>query len=412
MHQYLKEKTKKHNYLKFWLVIPSCLILLFVFLDNDFPIEFQKAYLVKASSETIKINGFGIISPRKKNIISAPDDGRLIQLNVRAGQQISTGDILAKIANYSLEQSFQEATYELASLKSDISLRKSDLLMKKYSLEDNISSSETVIRKLSLELEANKQLAFKGIVSKILYEQAIMSFEQAKQEKQSAEKKLELFNMSYIDQIEALTAKTKASDNKLTFLQKRIQALTIRSNVTGIVREANINQGQMIKQGNELFELIELEQFIAKIQVPQYSSSKLALNQKATLITPNGNLDMSVEYIDTIIRKGSISVYLTFSDEIPEWIKIDQSIEAEIETVELKERLFIKKDKFYDELDHWLIYKLTERNTAIRTDIKIIDESKDRLFLKGLNVGDTIFLLPKALGENNEYDLSEDHINE
>jgi len=414
VQHYIQEKKTLTNKLKYGLlsVILFITILLWWIVQlkvEHFPVEFNQSYAVNSLSETVKISGLGTIIPRTKNLLAATDSGQVSQLFVRAGQTIQKGDVIATITNYSLAQEVDTAKYNLINIRSEVELKKNELLMKKYQLESNLAKAKTSVRKEQLEFEANGLMAKKGILSKIKFKQSEMSYEQVKVDVESWKHQIILFNSIYQLQRDALDAKVATVTDQLKFLQDRIAALTIKANVTGIISEVLCNEGQAVNQGQLLFELVDTTKLIAKVQIPQYSSTHIQLEQSATIITPNGEISGTIEHIDKVIRQGAVSIYIAFIGIPPQWIKTEQSIEAVINTDQQKTRLLINAPNNYNDYEHWVIYKKDYSGKAIKTNIEFVGRSSQYLFLgEQVSRDDILFILPKHLSEDMEYEISEE----
>jgi hypothetical protein len=154
--------------------------------------------------------------------------------------------------------------------------------------------------------------------------------------------------------------------------------------------------------------MIENNDLIVKIQIPQYSSNIVSVGQVAQIKTPNGTLKASVEHIDKITRNGAINVFLTFEAKLPDWIKIDQSIEAVITTDTEERKLFVASLplKQLNKTPH--IYTLHKNNKIIKTADRLI-QNNGIIYIESEDIrqGDSIYLLPDELSENDEYTVPE-----
>ncbi|NQY35350.1 MAG: HlyD family efflux transporter periplasmic adaptor subunit [Alteromonadaceae bacterium] len=411
MQQYLIEKKAVSNSVK--LIAASLVIIIFISIigftnSPSLPIEFSKPFPVKSTNIPLTVKGIGKIVPRTTVLISAPDDGQITKIQVRSGKMVEKGTILAQITNYSLEQDLQEFNFELANLRSEVELAKSNLLIRKFKLGSNLAKAQTQLNRQSIELEANKKLVAQQIVSKIKHQQEKMSLEQLQLDVISWQQQIELFKQSHKRQIAALDNKVRSSENRLVYIKKRISSLTLRAQVSGIVKEVKFNLGQRVSQGQSLFELIEPEQLIARIQIPQYSSEKLALGQRAKIITPSGTLDARIEHVDNIIRQDSISIFLAITGSLPKWLRVDQSVEAVISTPQQERRLYTYKPQKFEKYDSWVFYQVDNNGIANKIEVIYNDDAKDILSLNHhqLKDGDHVLIIPIEYAKNNEFKVS------
>ena len=93
-------------------------------------------------------------------------------------------------------------------------LAKSNLLIREFKLKSNLAKSQNLLKRQSIELEANKKLVAKQIVSKIKHQQEKMSLEQLQLDVNSWQHQIKLFEQNYQRQITALETRVKSSENK------------------------------------------------------------------------------------------------------------------------------------------------------------------------------------------------------
>lgn len=410
MQKYLVEKKTFISY-KLVSAVISFIILSFLYFswfDKQLPSQYLNKYNVESKILKLTVSGLGTVVPRNEIIISAPNKGRISELHVRQGQAVNKDQILAKISNYSLEQDLQSAIFEHEDLKSSLEQKKSDLLIQEIELNSELSRLNMSVQKLKLELDANKKLVENGIISKIKFNQTEMSFKQSRLEVTSKKKQLTLYKRNQDSQLSAYEKKVTLQKRQLQYIEEQINSLTLSAKNTSIIKESTLSLGQNVTQGELLFTMIENNDLIVKIQIPQYSSNIVSVGQVAQIKTPNGTLKASVEHIDKITRNGAINVFLTFEAKLPDWIKIDQSIEAVITTDTEERKLFVASLplKQLNKTPH--IYTLHKNNKIIKTADRLI-QNNGIIYIESEDIrqGDSIYLLPDELSENDEYTVPE-----
>ena len=412
MHQYIDEKK---TYKTKWLwggaafsLIATVIGYLLVKNSLEIPLEFYVPQKVLLQNETRSVTGLGKIVPREQRFVSAPEDGQVVNIFIRQGQKINKGDPIVKINNFNLIREAKVSSYELAEIQSDVELKKSELGIMRYQLESSLSNAQTERQSQQLTLDANASLVESGIVSKIKFSQEKMSLKQSELEVLSRQKQLELFDKSYEQQIKALDKKVDAGREKKQFFDKRLKSLTLFADVTSTVRNLDFKIGQTVIQGQNLVELIEVENLIAEVQIPQYSVDYVTIGDLTLISTPNGNLKAKVEYVDSVIRDGAATVYLAFDQSLPTWLKIDQSVEVSINTQSARIVSTLNKPNSYEQYDSWTVYRVTSKNTIIKTDVALAINAEDRLTLTPvMSEGETVFLLPSQYAKKSSYPIIE-----
>jgi RND family efflux transporter MFP subunit len=115
----------------------------------------------------------GVFEPMHQNNISAEGSGKLIELLVKEGDQVSKGQVLAKLDDELISLQIENAKLNIAQLKNDnlrfVNLRKEQAVssMEAEKMELALKSAEVQLKQLQKQLRATKVLApFSGVVTK------------------------------------------------------------------------------------------------------------------------------------------------------------------------------------------------------------------------------------------------------
>jgi multidrug efflux pump subunit AcrA (membrane-fusion protein) len=386
------------------LLVLGYLIKVVLFSD-DIPERYLKPILVSQVSLPNVLKGIGTIEPTQRELLSAPLKGNIKTLTIREGQAIKKGQVLAKLTNYELEQDIHNASYEQLNLESQVAIDKSNLAIKLSQIKVDLSKAKMALQQQALELNANKVLMEQGIISAIRFKQSEMLYKQSQLEVNAKNEELGLFTEAFDQQLIALNNKVNIAKNKFNYLQKQQEQLTLKANFDGTVSQNLAKLGQAVTQGQSLFELIETDNLLAKIQVPQYSSNQLKIGQKADIVTPSGTIAAKVDYIDTVIRNGAIHVFLVLNAPPPSWLRSSQAIEAHIYLEQSLVVQNIKKPNDFDNYSKWKVYEITPSSKAILTNINYKTTEQDTLSFNETLKSNYVLLLPADYATKNNFDL-------
>ena len=171
-----------------------------------------------------------------------------------------------------------------------------------------------------------------------------------------------------------------------------------------MVKGVFVKKGQVVAHGQKLFELFNPQSMVAQISIPQYSIKSVHPGQVAEVSTPNGSLNGVVDYIDNVVRDGAIKVVIRFNQALPNWLKLEQSIEAQIATTERVEKTTIPKPLDYANYDVWVVYRVGPDNSAKKVNYRLIDLGDERLNVVGPH-SDRLVLVPEPYSHLDEFEL-------
>ncbi len=396
-------QTKKHQFTfnrnKVLLLVVIIFTIIVTFLLNTQNYEAHLTPIeVRTDSKSSVIKGLGTIKPLSLKLISSPVDATISELHIREGQGVKTGEVLAKLENFELEEQLQNAEYQISVLDSKLNIEKSDLEISRSKLHTELLRAKTAFAQLKLELDANKKLQEQGIVSLINYQKAELSYQQAKLDITAREQELTLFDKSYQHRLASLEVDRSIAAKKLSFLRAQKQRLTITATQDTTVAKVYGHLGNNFRQGAPLFEIIEGREFLAEVQVPQYSANKISTDFTATIHTPNGQLAAKVDYVDTVVRNGASTVILNLVDAAPSWLKPEQSIEAEIQlahSAQHNQLKYLETPAQFNAQHEWVVYEIRPNGDAHRVSKAIVDSNNPtRVSLPNTFRGNYALLVP------------------
>ena len=362
---------------------------------------------VKAGEMTQQMTGLGVIHPRQKNVISAPVNAHVTEINVRSGQKVVKTEKLFSLANYELEQEYEKSKYDLVHAQANVAVRAAELKERSYQLQSQLDRARAEYQKLKLELDARRVLLQSGIVSKIHFMQSELSAEQANSEVGSLTQQLASFRQSHTQQLEALQSQLKASQQRTAFLKSQIEKLHFYAEADGIVNQLNLNKGQSVQQGQLLMELVETEHLVARVQLPQHSAQWVQTGQKAIVKSTFGEIEAVIEHIDPIIRNGALQVDLKLAQHsLP--LAVDQDIEAFIFGSQKKQGFVVNRPSEFKNDGSWKTY-IKRGDRLVQISLTIDDRDQTVLFIQNsVTAGDQLVFMPASLAQQQEYRIHDD----
>lgn len=398
MKELLVEKSRfpAKNVAVIAFFILSILFTYHFFFSSQIPSEFLSSHKVSVNHEPLKIKGGGEIIVENTDVISSPYAGVIDKVEVIEGQTISKGIALTKIKNHKLELDLVESQDDKESFQADIELDTIELEQLKLTKQSELEKLLAMSQLKQKEADAQKELREKGIVSEIALHSSNLELELIKLDLKSKRKEFTLFSNSYAAKVNNFKQRLEVKKRRVSYLTGLLNSLQIQSSLNGFVKKVHVQKGQIISEGQPLFELIDPEQLVAKVNIPQYSVSSVKQGQVVEISTPNGLLSGTVDSVDNVVRNGAINIIVKFNNELPEWLKLGQSIEATIFTDKLITKQYITKPDNYEQYTQWLVYELTSSNSARLTDYQLSPINDDTLNLTGGGkLSQQLLLIPK-----------------
>ncbi len=221
-----------------------------------------------------KLNVVGVLLGGEIHEVVATSQGQLVKLNVEIGDAINEGDVVAFIEQPELFQqieevkaSLKEREFELQRLLSygskDTRIQEELVVQQRSSIELQIASDKKMLTFLSNQLETEKNLLKKGLITKSQVANTEQQIEASKnsierlkaQKVQTSSQKLNLgFDLQ--QKINLNKQRIAEAERRLKHLEERYTIQTeIKSAYAGEVVEILTDSGVIVGQGAPLFKL-------------------------------------------------------------------------------------------------------------------------------------------------------------
>lgn len=197
--------------------------------------EIANADLVSAVSDRgdRSISVSGVLHPVRKTILTAEVEGRIDTINVRVGESVALGAVLARMDTKDYERR---------------------LVMERA----NMSAARTQFEAAERAYHRNEELVSRGFISQSSSDNTKSAFEVAR---------------------ETLNAR----EAQYTLVQQAKQKTTILAPLSGVVGELAVNPGQYVSLNTPLFTIIDLSELEFVAKVPPKAIGDIHIGQQVTL---------------------------------------------------------------------------------------------------------------------------------
>ena len=276
-----------------WFALAGMVLVLMVFLVWSF-----------WGTVTTKVNGKGVlIKPESVSEIAAIGFGRVIEITVKTGQHVNTGDTLAIISQPELAMQLINAKQELHfyenQLRNTQSFNEQDIIFQKDFLEKKrkdlnhmIEVLETRLKTLDERIETERKLLSKGLITKQDLDNSRQNYTSTQHEIESYRlqiKQIDLDLRNIIKQStrqndELLNQKNQAW-HKLRLLEAQLGTHSIiTSPFSGVILEVVAKEGDLIQVGAAILSLeqtAKVEDLVALVYVPAVDGKKIKTGMEA-----------------------------------------------------------------------------------------------------------------------------------
>lgn len=385
--------------------------------------EFVETATVERGTIEQKIGINAIVSGTDSAEISSNLPYEIVKINVKEGDIVAQGDILAVLDDRVLRNELNMAKSELQLAEMQIS-EQSDVYVDTSTAAAELQIQQAISdqQEAQRQMELRKSLLDSGAIPKEEFVQAQLAVQKATAAVEVAKESLRKTQSEINRAIEA--SKVKGSQLKSLDLKREIikqkqsdlEKVNIKSPISGTITRVNAKLGRLATasdagaslQGRSLFVVENLEKLRMKVNVSEYDIGKVAVGQKVSVSSDVLGEDQVEAVVSRIAPTGEMKENSTTREMVipveVEIIQKDPRLIAGITaqaTIELNKREDILKvpvDAIFEKegKNYIALYQKDDTVKLMEVELGLESTTETEILSKGIQEGDRIILNPRT----------------
>lgn len=347
----------------------------------------------------------GVIKPQvgAEIEIGTRATGEIIKMNVKVGDNVKKGQLIAKLDSRDIEEEIKQAVEQINILNKELQLENEtypyqrNIYLEK--IRDATSRMQTAMNKYEREI----YLYRRGFSAKEELDVIRTEYDSAKAALSQAQLELQRYDKEHLLTIERLELEIKKQKSYLDELHVRLSYTEIYSPIDGIVTQVAAEAGETLVSGLQVGNLITVlnpELLELWIYVDETDISKVSVGQQVEYTvdtypdkTFRGKIDrinVSPDIFENIVYYRAI---VNIDNNTAKFLKPEMTTQCKIIISIKKDVLVVPNEALKWKDNHYIVYRITnvERNMTEEVPVKL-GERGDRTteILHGLNEGDRI----------------------
>jgi HlyD family secretion protein len=349
---------------------------------------------VKRGEMLREVRGPGTLVPKEIRWITAETAAHVERIVVKPGAQVQADTVILELSNPEVQE-------QLASAQSAVSAARADNAAKKMTLENqvldqkaNFAQFQADYESARLEAEAKKDLAQKGVIPAIQFQQIKLTAEQRKVRLDIETERMKKFVETVQAQINADAARLAQLETTLALRQRQAEALKLKAGIAGVLQQVPVQEGQQVAAGANLARVARPDVLRAELHIAETQAKDVTIGQSVKVDTRNGLVDGKVERIDPAVQNGTVQVDVDLDGELPPGARPDLSVEGTIQIEKLENVVYVGRPAFGQPNSDVRLFKLNPADgIAERVPVRLGRSSVNLIEItKGLNPGDQVVL--------------------
>ena len=298
---------------------------------------------VKRGDLQVTVDGYGVLRSDKQKLISALSAATVEEVVLKPGAVVKADDVILRLSDPELLQDIEAAS--MATSQERANLRRQQLTNQREYLteEGRFAELNANYQVVALRHTAEEAMAKKGIVSQLSFQTTVL--QKAQLAEQVALQKSRLKQLQLVNQ-EAVTISQEQLNQAISResqLRQRLDRLTVRAGIAGVLQRLPVELGQSVTAGQELALVGSTADLVALVRVSQSKAEQIQPGQKARINTRREQADAIVSRVTPQVVEGTIEVELQFTEAVPTSARPELNIDAQIFTAALSDTLYVER---------------------------------------------------------------------
>lgn len=359
---------------------------------------------VKRGDMIRQVRGLGELKPRQDRIrlIPAQTDGTVVSIRVLPGTRVGPETVLMDLADPQLQQQLLNAQLALKAARVEyhnLQVSLESALMDKRSAAAAVSADHS---QAELQAQTDRQLYKLGVISGLSYHASESKAQQLTIQNHLQQQEIAINKKAIATQLDVQQTKVEQAQALLALLQNEQDALHVTAGISGVLIDLPHKIGEHVAAGATLAEVVQPNQLMAELQIPETQAHDIELGQPAEIDTHNGIVPGHVMRIDPSVVNGTRTVDVSLDGPLPAGAVPDLSVDGTIDLQRLHNVLYVGRPAFGNENSTISLFRLSPGgSTATRVPVKVGVASVTKIqILGGLKAGDRVILSDMSQYDN------------
>jgi HlyD family secretion protein len=383
---------------RYWIIAGAAAVLLLLVVwsarawlssEKVIPRDRVRTAVVERGPFVRDVAATGIVVAAISPTLFAEAPGTIIY-KVRAGDTVKAGDVLGIVESAALTNEYEQERATLAG--TDASLNRQTIEVRRSILKSSQDTDLSKVQITAAEREFKRAEDAWGIhvIPERDFERARDDLETARLNYAHAMETGGLEKDSLQLELRSLRAQRDAQAFKVTRLRERVDALTLKSPVAGMVATLSQQERAQVAQNAPLVTVVDLTALEIEFQVSESYANEIRSGMNAGISLDGRQFTGTVAGISPDVRNAQVTGRVRFVQQ-PNGLRQNQRASVRIVLDERTDVLKVARSPFSDS-DTKFAY-VVQDDAAVRTPVEFGAAAIGEIEIRnGLKVGDTVVL--------------------
>ena len=349
---------------------------------------------VKRGEMVRDVRGNGTLVPQVTRWVPAPADGRVENILLQAGVEVSPETVIVELSNPQLEQQATDAEFQVKAAEADEQNLRVKLESDTMTQKAAIATINAQYSQAKLQLDADEGLAKQGYLPELQLKISRVAVQDLANRLKVDQERLAVNSKSTNAQLNAAASRLNQLRAMSKLRRDQVDALKVRAGTAGVLQQVSVQVGQQVTPGLNIARVADPASLKAVLRVAETQIKDVRVGQPVLVDTRNGVIQGTVARIDPAAREGTFDVDASLIGPLPPSARPDLSVDGTIELERLKDVLKVGRPAFGQANQTIGMFVLTpDGSEAVRTKVTLGRNSVSTVeILDGLKEGDKVII--------------------
>lgn len=337
----------------------------------------------------------GRLVPRNTVYLDAVEGGRVEQVLVEDGIQLTAGEPIVLLSNTSLQLDVLSREAAVAEQLNNMRTIELQLEQNRLSHRRNLADMDYRVLSLSRQLERQSTLLDRNLISKSETEDLQDELAYYENRRDITLESQATDALMQEQQLTQLRETGNRLQTNLSIARQTLDDLSVRAPVEGELSGFDIQVGQSIGRGQRLGQIDDPEGYKLNVQIDEYYLGRVDLGQPALADYNNKEYDLRTSKIYPQVSNGLFNVDMLFENE-PQGLRRGQTLQLRLVLGDNSDAILIPNGTFYQETGgSWIFVLSADGTEAVRRTVKMGRRNTEFIeVLDGLEPGERVITSP------------------
>lgn len=334
----------------------------------------------------------GRVAPSRTVYLDAIEGGRVEEILIEEGAEVTTGEVIARLSNTNLQLDVISREAQVSEQLNNLRNTKLAIDKETLSLKSELVEIDYQLSKLRRALRQRKSLFERKLISQddfLATQDELDYFQKRKElviERQKTDQQVRKVQLAQLESsVERLQKNLKVARNNL-------ENLNVRAPVSGKLTALDVELGESKSRGQRLGQVDNLDNFKISALVDEFYVARISLDQQAVAKINDEQHLLQVSKVFSQVSNGQFEIEMRFINTLPQNIRRGQTLQIKLQLESGNNVLVVDKGGFVQDTGgNWAFVVSSDGKQAMKREIQPGKSNPDYLqIVSGLKPGEKV----------------------